>query len=214
MKALFFCCAISAAVVIGISACGGDSGNTSSNSNTGRMTSNAMNSMSNAANTVANTLANAANSVANTVSHATTSGPEDFLKEAGQGGMAEVELGKLASANAKNAEVKKFGQMMVTDHSAANKELEALAGKKNVTVPKDLGTHQSTLDKLKGLKGDDFDKEYVEEMVDDHETDVAAFQKQADTATDPDVKAFAAKTLPVLKKHLEAIKAIQAKMNK
>jgi len=68
------------------------------------------------------------------------------------------------------------------------------------------------MDELRAKTGADFDREYVEEMVDDHEEDVAAFEKQAQSATDPDVKAFAAKTLPVLKKHLDAIKAIQAKM--
>jgi putative membrane protein len=68
------------------------------------------------------------------------------------------------------------------------------------------------MDDLKGENGAEFDKEYVEQMVDDHEKDVAEFQKQADSSTDPDVKAFAAKTLPTLKKHLDAIKAIQAKM--
>ena len=102
--------------------------------------------------------------------------------------------------------------MMVDDHSKANDELKALAAKKNVTLPANIGSHKSTLDELTGLSGAEFDKEYVEEMVDDHETDVAAFQRQADNGTDPEVKAFAAKTLPVLKKHLDAIKAIQAKM--
>jgi putative membrane protein len=135
------------------------------------------------------------------------------MKDAAQGGTAEVELGKLAAQKAKDPEVKKFGQMMVDDHSKANKEMQDLAKKKNVTLPTDLGKHQSTLDKLKGLSGADFDKEYVEEMVDDHETDVSEFEKQSTSSSDPEVKAFAAKTLPVLKKHLDAIKAIQAKMS-
>ena len=102
---------------------------------------------------------------------------------------------------------------MVTDHSKANDELKALAKKKNWTLPAEPDSStKSTLDSLKSKTGADFDKEYVSEMVDDHEKDVKAFQDKAQNATDPDLKAFAAKTLPTLQKHLDAIKAIQAKM--
>lgn len=174
------------------------------------------NTARNAANTAMNTVANAANVVANAVSNTaaaiTTPSADDFMKAAAQGGMAEVEMGKLAASKAQNAEVKKFGQMMVTDHGKANTELMALAVKKNVNLPADLGAHRSTIEDLKQLTGAEFDKAYVEAMVDDHEADVAAFQKQADNAADADVKAFAAKTLPVLKMHLDMIKAIQAKI--
>ena len=102
---------------------------------------------------------------------------------------------------------------MVDDHTKANTELKALAAKKNKTLPAELdSSHKSTMDDLKGKSGADFDQDYVEAMVDDHEEDVAAFEKQSQNSSDPDVKAFAAKTLPTLKKHLDAIKAIQAKM--
>lgn len=158
----------------------------------------------------ANSSTSNVNSANSTVS---TAGSGDFWSEAAIGGMAEVELGKLAAQKAKNADVKKFAQMMVTDHSKANDELKSLAQKKNITLPAALDSaHQADVDELKSESADDFDKEYVEMMVDDHEKDVAFFQRQADTGTDPDAKAFAAKTLPVLKKHLDAIKAIQAKM--
>ncbi len=137
----------------------------------------------------------------------------DFMKEAATGGMAEVEMGKMMAVKATNPEVKKFAQMIVTDHTAANNELKALAAKKNVTLPTDVDASQkSTMDMMKTKSGADLDKEYVENMVSDHEKDVADFQKQSMSATDPDVKAFAAKTLPTLKKHLDAIKAIQSKM--
>jgi putative membrane protein len=169
------------------------------------------------ANSNGSTVGNAANSVGNTISNAvssmTTDSPDDFMKEAAQGGMAEVELGKLAAQKAADPEVKKFGQMMVTDHGKANTELKTLAGKKNITLPADLGSHQSTLDRLKGLSGADFDKAYVSAMLDDHEADVKAFQSQADNSADADVKAFAAKTVPVLKKHLESIQKIDSRIN-
>jgi putative membrane protein len=203
MKSVFFYVLISCVGGFLFSACGGDMSNTAANSGK---------TATNTAEKVMNTTANITNSVANSVTSATTAGPESFLKDAAQGGMAEVELGKLASQKSQNAEIKKFGQMMVTDHTAANNELKALAAKKNITLPTDIGSHKSTMDGLSKDTGADFDKGYVDAMVKDHETDVSAFQKQADSATDADVKAFAAKTLPTLKKHLDAIKAIQAKM--
>jgi len=178
------------------------------NVNTARLT----NSAANVVNTATNAVTSAANSVANAVSGATTSSPESFMREAAQGGMAEVKMGTLASKNAKDAEVKKFGQMMVTDHTAAGKDLEALAKKKSFTLPTDIGSHQSTYDKLSKMTGADFDKAYVDEMVSDHEADLKEFQKQAENSSDADVKAFAAKVVPVIQKHLDAIKAIQAKM--
>jgi putative membrane protein len=192
----------------------GEGGNTTVNVNRAGTNSNT------AVLTNANTSSNAntgggsiSNSVGNAVGSITTDSPEDFMKDAAIGGMSEVELGKLASTKGANAEVKKFGQMMVADHTKANAELKALAAKKNVTLPTEPdSSHKSLLDDMKGKSGADFDADYVDAMVDDHEDDVAAFEKQAQNATDPDVKAFAAKTLPTLKKHLEAIKAIQTKM--
>lgn len=138
---------------------------------------------------------------------------DNFWTTAAQGGMAEVELGKLAASKAANAEVKSFAQMMVTDHTKANNELKDLAAKNNIVLPKEVSsTHKSLMDDLNKATGADFDKTYVDAMVDDHEEDVKMFEDKAQNSTDPNVKAFAAKTLPTLKKHLEMIKAIQAKM--
>ena len=125
-----------------------------------------------------------------------------FMMNAAKGGMMEVEWGKLAAQNGQNADVKKFGNRMVTDHSKANSELMALAKEEGVSLPaaKSPGKWKS-------------DKDYMDMMVKDHQADLAEFQKEAQSGTDPDVKAFAAKTLPTLQKHLDAIKAIQAKMN-
>jgi len=127
--------------------------------------------------------------------------------------MAEVELGRMASTKAQNAEVKKFAQMMVTDHSKANDELKSLASKKNITLPTSpTGEHQSVVQELQGKSGAEFDKAYIDDMLEDHEKDVAEFEKQSQSNPDADVKAFAAKTLPTLRKHLEAVRAIQGKM--
>src|SRR5438445_1406448 len=84
-----------------------------------------------------------------------------FIMEAASGGMLEVQLGKRASERAASSDVRKFGERMVTDHSKANKELEAVAEKKNVKLPKDLSKkHQEVYDMLAKLKGADFDRAY------------------------------------------------------
>ena len=206
MKTIFLTGLITAFALLVLTACG-DTG-TNANVNVARTNTNTSMVNSNSG----STLGNAANSVSNAMSKMTTDSPADFVKEAAQGGMAEVELGQLASKNAQDPEVKKFGQMMVSDHGKANAELKTLAGKKNWTMPTDIGSHKSTMDKLQGLKGADFDKAYVDEMVSDHEKDLKAFQQQGQSGTDPELKEFAAKTATVIQKHLDAIKAIQAKM--
>jgi len=142
-----------------------------------------------------------------------TGGDLAFMNDAAPGGMAEVELGKLAAAKAQNAEVKAFAQKMVEDHTKAGGELKQLAMQKKVMLPPDvMPTHKEIMDRLSKLSGADFDKEYVTAMVEAHEKDVAAFENVSKTAADADVKAFAAKTLPTLKMHLEMIKSMADKM--
>jgi len=142
-----------------------------------------------------------------------TGGDLAFMNDAAPGGMAEVELGKMAASKAQNAEVKAFGQKMVEDHSKAGEELKQLAAQKKVMLPPDvLPAHKQLMEKLSKLSGAEFDKEYVAAMVEAHEKDVAAFENVSKTAADADVKAFATKTLPTLKMHLEMIKAMAGKM--
>jgi putative membrane protein len=131
-----------------------------------------------------------------------------FVTEAAKGGMAEVRLGQLAKSHAKSERVKAFGAQMVTDHGKANQELTALAAKKKITLPKDVGPeNQRTETDLAKLKGEAFDKAYMAAMVKDHEKDVADFAHEAASGKDPEVKAWAAKTLPVLRAHLKMAKA-------
>ena len=205
MKQLLLICALAISAIVVLIACGGGNTNVSVNSTNSNSNSNS--------NSNGSYMGNAANSVSNAVGSVMTPSPESFMKDAAEGGMAEVQMGKLAASKAKDPAVKAFGQMMVTDHSKANDELKALAQKKNFQLPADIGSHKSDMDDLSKENGADFDKDYVDKMVDDHETDVKNFQREAENGTDPDVKAFAAKTLPTLQKHLDAIKAIQAKMN-
>ena len=133
----------------------------------------------------------------------------DFATEAADGGMMEVQLGKLAQQKAQSKSVKDFGTMMVDDHTKANDELKALAGKKNVTLPAKIGdAHQKKYDDLSKKSGKDFDKAYINAMVDGHEAAVSDFKKQTDNS-DADVKEWVNKTLPALQMHLDSAKAIK-----
>ncbi len=130
-----------------------------------------------------------------------------FVKDAAQGGMVEVELGKLATQKGSSDSVKQFGQKMVDDHSKANEELKQVASKGNIAIPDAIDSkHQSRIDKLSKLSGESFDKAYVKDQLKDHQSDVKDFQAEAQGGTDPNVKAFAAKTLPTLQEHLSMVK--------
>ena len=147
-----------------------------------------------------------------TTSNLTTE-ERDFIMKAAQGGLAEVATGQIASQQATNADVKAFGQQMVTDHGKANNELSQLATNKGIAVPTETDDeHKKKADELAKKTGKDFDKAYVAEMVEDHKKDVAEFEKMSQTATDADLKTWTTNTLPTLKHHLEMIQALQAKM--
>ncbi|MGI8961633.1 MAG: DUF4142 domain-containing protein [Bryobacteraceae bacterium] len=136
-----------------------------------------------------------------------------FAMKAAQGGVAEVQMGKLAAEKASSPDVKAFGQQMVDDHTKANDDLKSVAGKKAMTLPGDMNAHQqATHSKLEKLSGAAFDRAYVKDMVKDHEEDVKEFQKEANSGKDEDIKGFASRTLPVLQGHLDNIKSIQSNM--
>ena len=134
-----------------------------------------------------------------------------FVKSAAADGIAEVKLGELARDKAENPAVKEFGSMMATEHAKANEELAGIATAKGVEVPAELdGKHKSLHAKLSKLSGAAFDKEYSSEMVKAHKKAVSDFEKASKSAKDPEVKAFAEKTLPTLKHHLEKAQSLQA----
>jgi len=136
-----------------------------------------------------------------------------FAVAAANGGMAEVELGKLAQEKAANPKVKDFGAMMVSDHSKANDEMKALAQSKGITLPSTIDAdEQKVKDDLSAKSGADFDKAYVSNMIDDHKKDIKEFEDASKNCKDADLKAFASKTLPTLKMHLDAIQKIHDSM--
>jgi putative membrane protein len=146
----------------------------------------------------------AADSKTNTSSSKLSSGDSDFIKEAAQGGMMEVQLGKAAQDKASNEKVKEFGKRMEQDHSKANDELKKIASDKGVQLSSDLDKkHKSKMDKLTKLSGAEFDRQYMRDMVSDHKDDIKKFQNEADKGKDADLKKFASQTLPTLKEHLQ-----------
>ncbi len=133
-----------------------------------------------------------------------------FMKEAAEGGLAEVELGKLAEERASNQEVKDFGKQMVNDHSKANEQLKEVASKEGVTLPDNLSAKDKMLkQRLEKLSGPNFDRAYMENMVKDHKKDVAEFNRESTSGKDNAVKEFAAKTLHTLKEHLKKAESIE-----
>ncbi|RFZ83496.1 DUF4142 domain-containing protein [Mucilaginibacter terrenus] len=128
----------------------------------------------------------------------------EFAVKAANGGLLEVQLGKLAATKATTAEAKQFAEMMVTDHTKANQELMALAGTKTITLPAVLdASAQKDYDDLAKTDKKDFDKAYIDYMVKDHKEDVDEFKKEAQDGKDAELKAFAAKTTPILEHHLQ-----------
>jgi len=123
------------------------------------------------------------------------------MKKAAKGGMMEVAMGKLAEQNGQSPDVKSFGQRMVTDHSKANDELKKIAAEKNFKLPE------------KQPKGSwSSDKAYMDMMLKDHEKDLAEFQQEASSGSDPDVKKFADDTAKVVQEHLQLAKDTQSKL--
>jgi putative membrane protein len=142
-------------------------------------------------------------------SHFISSGSEDieFILDAAKGGMAEVELGKLAADRAQNDEVKKFAQRMVDDHSKANDQLKQIAESKGIKIPTETEAKQKALmQRLEKLQGPAFDRAYMNAMVNDHVKDVSEFKKEANSGRDSQVKSFASSTLPTLEEHLQQAK--------
>lgn len=136
-----------------------------------------------------------------------------FATKAAAGGMAEVKLGELALKNASSADVKTFAQTMVDDHSKANDKLKSIAGKHSINLPTSLDAKdQATYDRLSKLQGAAFDRAYMQDMVKDHKTDVAEFQKEANSGKNSDIKQFASDTLPTLQHHLSMAQQTAAKV--
>jgi putative membrane protein len=130
----------------------------------------------------------------------------DFMMNAAKGGMMEVHMGQMAEKQGQSADVKKLGARMVADHTKVNNQLMTLAQAKGVKL--------DTRHKMDKIDAANFDQMWLVSMVKDHQKDVAAFQTEAKSGADPELKAFASKNLPTLQKHLQLVQAAQAKVGK
>lgn len=134
----------------------------------------------------------------------------DFLENAAQSGHMEVEGSKMALEKSQNAEVKKFAQQMIDDHTKAGQQLAALAKSKGVDVPTDPSLMQQAKLKTLGLRDEGFDEAYAEGVgVSAHEDAVKLFEEASNEAKDPEVKQFATETLPKLQQHLQMAKTLE-----
>jgi putative membrane protein len=137
----------------------------------------------------------------------------EFITKAASGSMAEIALGATASQKAATPDVKSYADRMVSDHTKASDELKSLAAKKGVMLPSDLEkSTKNEQDKLAKMTGKKVDKEYADFMLKDHEHDLKDFQKAAKDAKDPDVKAWAAKMVPIIEDHLKSAKQLDSKI--
>ena len=135
----------------------------------------------------------------------------NFVMQAAQTGMLEVQLGKLAVQRGSSAGVKQYGQQMVDEHTQANQELMQLAMQKGVEVPTEMSSQNKALiDRLSGLSGTSFDTAYKQAMLDSHKQAIALFQAQSQQGQDPELKAWATKTLPNLQAYLQMVNQMLA----
>jgi putative membrane protein len=136
-----------------------------------------------------------------------------MMREIAQADLAEVQAGKLAASKASSAEVKKFAQHMVDDHGKHLSEARAMAKTKGLQLPSaPAKKHQQAMKKLESASGAEFDKVFMQQMVKDHEDALKLVRNTAKNAKDPQLKADAQKTAPVIEKHLEEAKRIAASL--
>lgn len=189
-----------------------DSAQQNTNSNTQNQNAN-QNANANA-NANANTSRNRNENNSNATGDQTATGgmsqqDHKFAMEAAMGGLMEVQLGRWAAQKGTSEAVKTFGRRMVTDHTQANTELRQLASSKGMTLPTELDAkHQREVSSIVRQNGAEFDRAYAKRMVRDHNKKLSAFEKQSTRGDDADLKAFAAKTLPTIREHLEMARAL------
>lgn len=144
----------------------------------------------------------------------------DFVEEHLAMGSAEVELGRMAQEKATHPDVKKFAAMMVRDHQVAGEELRLIAAQANTNTAENrvkAGLREADTElreELAKLSGRDFDRRYIDEMIDDHQEAVEDLEDKANNASHAEVKAWASKTLPKVQQHLERARAIKESLER
>jgi len=142
-----------------------------------------------------------------------TMSPQAFTEQAAVIGRAEVEIGKVALTNAADPQVREYAERMVKDHTQAAEKLGKIAAKEGLQVPQTLdGEHQALKQRLSGLKGAAFDREYAKAMASGHDKAVTLFEAASQAIAMPDdLKEFAAATLPTLEQHRDLAHSLHQK---
>ena len=131
-----------------------------------------------------------------------------FVAKVSQGGMYEVELGKVGEEKGQTQDIRDQANTEAHDHEGVGAKLKAIVTGAGMAFPTMLnGEFQARLDKMKALPNDRFDKEYIADMIKIHDADGAAFAKEAKAGTNPDLKAFAAETHAIVERHLGELHA-------
>jgi putative membrane protein len=134
----------------------------------------------------------------------------DFLEQAAEGNNGEIAMGLLANGHAQRPEVIALGRKIAEDHKESQQQLAAIAAKKNISLPTSLGMHQASYDKLVDLRLDAFDRSFVQVMLDEHAMAIELFRAEASGGADPELRAYAAASLPKLEAHLAHTKSLAA----
>jgi putative membrane protein len=138
---------------------------------------------------------------------------KDFIAKAGSTGQLQVKASELAVQKSTNTDLRSYAQQMIKDHTKANQELTTLLTRQGQAAPVAMDPSDTeTLDRLSKLQSYDFDKAYGEVQLRTHERAVALFQQASKECEDPDLKAWAAKTLPTLREHLQMAQRIFRKI--
>ncbi|MDQ8014006.1 MAG: DUF4142 domain-containing protein [Flavobacterium nitrogenifigens] len=139
----------------------------------------------------------------------------EFLVDQAETNLAEIEIGKLAQTKSTNPEVKKFGKMLVDEHTKSASEVSALAKAKNFTLPTSLTEEgQEEYNKLNEKSGADFDKKFADMMIDGHEKAIKKLDKAAKDANDQEVRTWASTNIAGLTAHLEHAKLLKQNLDK
>jgi predicted outer membrane protein len=142
-----------------------------------------------------------------------STGTNEFLAQAVQDSLAEVELCEMALQKTQNDAVKAFAQRMIDEHSKMGREIEQLANKQKLNLPKDVQSEdKSVMKELSGLSGQDFDRRFIEFNVKDHEKDVKVFKHYAEQEENSEIKALAEKGARTLDEHLKMAREIEKQL--
>jgi putative membrane protein len=140
-------------------------------------------------------------------------GDAAFVMKASESDLTEIALGRLAMKQAENPKVREFASRMVEDHTKCSQELTTIAKKHNIPVATESSKkHQEMITKLSNIKGADFDRQYMDGQVKAHQSAVKLFQDEAKNGQNPDLKAFAQKTLPDIENHLKHAQQIVSQL--